>query len=146
MKKNGMIFLFGCCVYPTIEMLWRGRTHTSMALAGGICMVLINRICCEQLANKRLSLRCAAGSAVITGVELIFGIMVNRVFHLGVWDYSHLPLNFFGQVCLPFSIVWYALTAPACAVCRVCARLAEELKPGNVFLKHRENADLVRGL
>ena len=52
MKKNSLIFILGSCAYPTLEVLWRGYTHSSMALAGGVCMVLINRICCERMEKK----------------------------------------------------------------------------------------------
>ena len=108
MKRNGMLFLFGCCAYPTLEVLWRGYTHASMSLAGGMCMVLINKICCEKLGNKPLSLRCAAGSLLITAVDF--------------------------------------LTVPACAVCRVCVRLAGPSKSGDILLKDRKDTDLLRGL
>ena len=56
MKKNSLLFLVGSCAYPTLEMLWRGYTHSSMALAGGVCMVLINKICCERMQKKSLTL------------------------------------------------------------------------------------------
>ena len=28
-------------------------------------------------------------------------MLVNRVMHLGVWDYSAAPFNLLGQICLP---------------------------------------------
>lgn len=127
MKKNGMIFLFGSCAYPTLEVLWRGYTHASMALAGGMAMVLINKVCCEKLKKKSLTVRCTAGSLIITSVEFVFGIIVNRMMHLGVWDYSNLPLNLFGQICVPFSAIWFFLTIPASAICRFCGALAERI-------------------
>ena len=33
-------FLVGAVGYPALEMLWRRRTHPSMALAGGAGMAL----------------------------------------------------------------------------------------------------------
>ena len=54
----GLLFLTGSCVYPTLEMIWRGHTHFSMAFAGGACLCLINRICCEGMERKSLALRC----------------------------------------------------------------------------------------
>ena len=56
---------------------------------------------------------------VITAVELAFGEVVNRAMGLGVWDYSELPLNFMGQICLPFSAIWLALSFPALLAARV---------------------------
>lgn len=109
----------GSCAYPTLEMIWRGRTHYSMAIAGGMCMVLIEKICCEQLAGKSIPVRCLAGSGIITGVELCIGLLVNDLFKLNVWDYSDLPMNLFGQVCLPYSLLWFGLTLPAMALCKM---------------------------
>ena len=93
MSKEGAIFLAGSCAYPTLEMAWRGHTHYSMAIAGGLCLWLIDRVCCGALGGKSLFLRCLAGSGLITGVELAAGIVVNQIFGLGVWDYSQMPLN-----------------------------------------------------
>lgn len=122
MSKEGILFLTGSCAYPTLEMLWRGRTHYSMALAGGVCMVLIEKICCEKLKNKSLAVRCLAGSGIITGVELGTGIIVNDVMKLHVWDYSKLPMNVLGQICLPYSVLWFGLTLPAMALCKLVER------------------------
>lgn len=119
MNKDGILFITGSCAYPTLEMLWRGRTHYSMAIAGGICMVLIDRICCQKMKNKPLTLRCLAGSGIITGVELTTGLIVNDVMKLNVWDYSKLPMNIFGQICLPYSLLWVGITLPAMALCRL---------------------------
>ena len=33
-----MMFWIGAAGYPLIELWWRGRTHPSMALAGGLAM------------------------------------------------------------------------------------------------------------
>lgn len=121
--KDGLLFLTGSCAYPTLEMIWRGRTHASMAIAGGICMVLIDKICCEKLKGKNLAIKCLAGSGIITGVELGIGIFVNNLLKLNVWDYSQMPMNVLGQICLPYSLLWLGLTIPAMALCRVIERV-----------------------
>jgi len=41
---------------------------------------------------------------MITAVELATGLLVNRDHH--IWDYRSLPLNYQGQICLPFSLLW----------------------------------------
>jgi uncharacterized membrane protein len=30
-----------------------------------------------------------------------------------MWDYSTLPFNILGQICLPFSLIWIVLSFPA---------------------------------
>ena len=117
MRKDSILFLTSSCAYPTLEMACRGHTHYSMALAGGVCLCLIDHICCGMLEGRSLFTRCLAGSGLITGVELAAGIIVNQVMGLGVWDYSDMPMNIMGQVCLPYSVLWFGLTLPAMALC-----------------------------
>ena len=123
-RKNSLLFLAGSGLYPLLEVLWRGYSHASMALAGGVCLLLINAVCCEKMKKRSLPARCAIGSLIITVVEFLFGLLVNRVLHLHVWDYSALPLNIMGQICLPFSLIWFVLTIPASALCKLCCRLS----------------------
>lgn len=101
-------FLLGAAGYPLLELLYRGRTHYSMAIAGGISTCLISRVSrlhAPLLAKAGL---CGLG---ITGVELLCGQVWNRSH--AVWDYSRMPLNYRGQICLPFTLVWCALSAGA---------------------------------
>ncbi|MBO5253279.1 MAG: hypothetical protein J6C51_04975 [Clostridia bacterium] len=128
MVRSCLNFILGSTLYPVVEILWRGRTHSSMALAGGLCFVLIDIVCCRKMQKKSLAVKCAAGSLLITFVEFVIGVCVNLILKLNVWDYSALPLNILGQICLPFSAIWFVLTVPACALCSLCGRLAERIK------------------
>ena len=122
MKKNLFLFLAGGSLYPTLEMAWRGHTHFSMAIAGGACLCLIDRVCNGRLRGKPLYTRCAAGAAVITAVEFAVGLIVNTGLKLNVWDYSLMPLNIMGQICLPFTFLWAFVTVPAMGLCSICDR------------------------
>ena len=42
-------FLTGAVAYPALEMLWRGRTHASMALAGGAVLSVVGVSCAHTL-------------------------------------------------------------------------------------------------
>lgn len=55
-------------------------------------------------------LKCLIGMLIITGIELLFGVVFNILLDEKVWDYSRVPLNFLGQICLPFSIAWFGLS------------------------------------
>ncbi len=112
---EGVLFILGAIGYPLLELLWRGRTHWSMSLAGGLCLVLLLIISRIPLPRPFLWL---LGALAITGVEFAIGCIVNRWLHLGVWDYSALPLNLLGQISLPFSLIWFALSIPGIALCR----------------------------
>ncbi len=66
MKKDLFLFMAGGSIYPTLEVIWRGRTHISMAVAGGICLCLIDHICNRRMRRRPLLARCCAGSGIIT--------------------------------------------------------------------------------
>lgn len=98
-------FLLGGATYCTVEVLYRGHTHYSMFFAGGLILAIFY---CLQRTRPRLPLwlKCLVGAGIITGTELLFGLVFNRALGMGVWDYSGLPLNLWGQICLPFSLIW----------------------------------------
>lgn len=43
---------------------------------------------------------------LVTLLEGITGWAMDKIFHNKWWDYSNMPLNIGGYVCLPFSLVW----------------------------------------
>ncbi len=91
--KQSLIFCSGAAGYCLLELIWRGRTHWSMAAAGGMSLLLLNGLF-HRLRGFSLMARSAAGGGVITGVELVFGLIFNRILHLHVWDYSAVPGKF----------------------------------------------------
>ena len=47
---------------------------------------------------------------IVDTLELISGIILNRILVLNVWDYSNLKFNFLGQISLQSSIAWFFLS------------------------------------
>ena len=121
--KQGLLFLAGGCGYYALELLWRGWSHGSMFLAGGSCFLLLGKL---PRAHIPLLLKGLLGACVITTVELGTGLLFNR--HYQVWDYRHLPLNFFGQICLPFSLLWIPLSLGAMALYDALAKALSSKK------------------
>lgn len=111
-KEYAAIFGIGAIGYSAIEILWRGNTHWSMAIAGGICFTAIAAIE-KHCKGMRYLYKCIMGSAAITAVELCFGIVFNMLLHKNVWDYSGIKFNFLGQICLLYTVLWGFLTALA---------------------------------
>ena len=106
--KRLPLFLLGGAGYVGLELLWRGRSHSSMFLAGGTCFLLLGKLGRTKLPPVVQGL---AGAGVITAVELLTGIAVNRDF--GVWDYRTMPFQLGGQICLPYSLLWYPVSLGA---------------------------------
>ena len=110
-------FAAGGVGYCALETLWRGRTHPSMALCGGTVLAVFTKM--VRRGGSRLGL-CLRGCALITGCELLCGLVFNR--DRQVWDYSRLPGNFRGQICPLFSALWFLLCIPLCGLCPLLER------------------------
>ena len=99
--KRLALFCAGGLSYVGLELLWRGRSHGSMFLAGGGSFLLLGGL---GKATKSPVVRALGGAGIITGVELATGLLFNRSH--SVWDYRQLPYNIRGQICLPFFLLW----------------------------------------
>lgn len=111
--KNMILCCVGGALYIVIELLWRGYSHWTMFILGGICFFYIGLINEEFTWDMPLVKQMFIGAIVITMWEFLFGIIVNGVYNLNVWDYSNMPFNFLGQICLPYSILWFFISLPA---------------------------------
>ena len=101
-----LLFFLGGGGYVLIELLYRGRSHVTMFLAGGTAFLLLGKL---EEVRPRLPglLRPVAGAGIITMVELFFGMVFNRDYR--VWDYRGVPGNYLGQICPRFFLIWVAL-------------------------------------
>ena len=104
--KYVFLFATGGLLYNILEMLFRGWSHWTMFILGGVCFIclgLINEIIpWEMLLWQQVLI----GAGIITGLEFATGCMVSLWFGWGVWDYSQMPGNILGQVCPQFFALW----------------------------------------
>lgn len=107
-----LLFFIGGYVYCGVEILFRGFTHISMLIAGGICFILIGLL--NEAFPKRIALfsQMVLSSVIVTVVELLSGLVVNVWLGLNIWDYSNMPYNFLGQICLLYTNIWFILSLP----------------------------------
>lgn len=112
--KYAFLFLTGGFAYGAVEIIFRGYSHISMLVAGGICFLLIGLINERFPWKVSLISQMVISSLIITAVELITGLIVNVWLKLGVWDYSDQPYNFLGQICLLYTNIWFLLSL--CAI------------------------------
>ena len=119
MKSNTTLFkhlclmVIGALLYMGVEILYRGYTHWTMGVVGGMCFLLIGLINEYLSWETPLWLQSVIGSAIVTSLEFISGVVLNIWLGLGIWDYSRMPFNFMGQICLTFSIAWVGLSVVA---------------------------------
>lgn len=116
LSQGFFAFLMGFFIYSLIEILNRGYTHWTMSVTGGTVLAILYAINSRQ--TMTLIKSCFIGAFIITGIEFIVGIFDNIIMGWNVWDYSSMPLNLLGQICLPFSAAWFLLCIPAYYLCR----------------------------
>ena len=110
-----LIFLFvvGGILYAVIEILWRGYTHWTMAILGGMCFLVCGGLNEWLSWDTPLWIQALICCMAITAAELVAGLVLHVWLGLNIWDYSGLPYNLAGQVCLGYSCLWYMLSIPA---------------------------------
>lgn len=111
--KYTFLFLVGGFTYGCIEIISRGYSHISMLVAGGICFILIGLLNEVYSWNMAIVSQMAIAAVIITTVEFVTGVIVNLWLGLKVWDYSKLPYNLLGQICLLYTNLWFFLSLPA---------------------------------
>ena len=99
-----ILFVIGGLIYILIELVARGRTHWTMFIVGGVAFFLIGCIN-EKCRKMPLVRQMLIGAIMITALEFVCGCIVNLWLDWNVWNYSNMPFNLFGQICLPFSIL-----------------------------------------
>ena len=111
--KYIILFAIGGMAYFFLEVLVRGYSHYTMFLCGGACFV-----CCGLL-NESMKIKMSfisqmvLSALIITALELITGLIVNVWLKMDIWDYSGLPYNFKGQICLLYSFFWFLVSSVA---------------------------------
>ena len=109
--------MFGGACYGIVEILWRGRTHWSMLITGGVCFLTLFKLF-GRIKDFTMAKKCLIGSAVITAYEFVSGMFFNRILKLKVWDYSDRPFNIKGQICPLYSALWGLLCVPVNLICK----------------------------
>lgn len=116
--KPIILFLIGGGIYISIEIVYRyimnrPDTHWSMFILGGLVFILIGAIN-EYIAWEiPFWIQDFIGTSIVLILEFIFGCVLNLWLNLEVWDYTNMPFNVLGQICLPFALIWCVLVAVA---------------------------------
>lgn len=108
-----VLWCIGGLIYVCCELLFRGYSHWTMFLVGGICFVLIGAI--NELIPWEMPIwqQDIIGAVIVTAIEFVSVCIINIWLGWDVWDYSDMPFNILGQICLPFTVIWLLLAIVA---------------------------------
>lgn len=96
--------------YLFTEIIYRGGSYWQMALVGGTAGTLTGLASNGTKWNLPLLLQGLIGMVICTLCEFAGGCYFNLYLNCNLWDYSNLPLNFLGQICIYYSIAWFFLS------------------------------------
>lgn len=107
--KNIILFFIYGILYYAIEIAYRGWSDWRMIIVGGICAICTGKL--NECIDWSVSFwkQVLYGEIIVLLVEFISGCILNIGLRLNIWDYSSLPFNIYGQICLPFAILWIPL-------------------------------------
>lgn len=93
-------------MYILLELLWRGHSHWTMFILGGLCFVMLGGI--NEILSWEMPLwqQALIGTAMVTMAEFVTGCIVNIRFGWQVWNYTHMPGNILGQICPQYVLFW----------------------------------------
>ena len=114
--------IFGGGVYIIIEILYRGYSHWSMAIAGGVSFLLLHGLF-SKFSGMHMILKLVACLIIISSVEFLVGYIVNMRFRWNIWDYSNHRYNLCGQVCLRYSLTWALFAIPISLISHIWGML-----------------------
>ncbi|AZV56809.1 hypothetical protein [Clostridium sp. AWRP] len=127
-------------IYMVLEGLWRGWTHISMLVVGGLSAFFIGRLNEHpQFYDKKMWQECLIGTIIALILEFTSGMILNVWLDLDIWDYSNEPFNLYGQICLPYAVLWFFLVPFAIYVDDYLRyKLFEEKKPAGLLKNYKD--------
>ena len=110
-----LLCTWGATIYFFLEVGYKSLTGhperiswTMLAVAIILC-IPVERCGAELPWDCPLWLQALCCAILVTAVEFVSGLVLNVWLGLDIWDYSHLPFNLMGQICLQFFFVWWGL-------------------------------------
>ncbi|WP_246562066.1 putative ABC transporter permease [Geobacter grbiciae] len=80
-----------------------------LILYGTGALVLMGATALLQTADAGFAVKTLVYFVATTGLELLSGVIAQRLFHAHLWDYSDERFHYKGHICLKFSLYWIAL-------------------------------------
>ena len=110
-----LLWTWGGTVYFLMEVAYKTATghperiSWTMLVLAILLSIPLERFGAELPWEMPLMLQSVICTVAITATELVAGLILNVWLGLGVWDYAHLPLNLWGQICAQYTLLWYIL-------------------------------------
>lgn len=120
----------GGTIYYSLELWFRGFSHWSMFVLGGFVLLFCVRQGIRMKWTEGLVIQIIRAVIYTVSLEFVTGIVFNKWLRKSIWDYTDQPMNLWGQVCVPFMIIFSGLILLAIVLGGVLSNvLYKEMKP-----------------
>lgn len=143
--RKFILFLTGFCVYITIEVCYRGISYPIMGVCGGIILLIIDNINDSISWNMDIILQGCIGALTATIFEFVIGSICLYCKLPMMWDYSDMPFNLNGIICLPYSLLWIVISILGIFIADAINYYVFDIQPipyyklfGHTVLKYRK--------
>lgn len=110
-----LLWTWGGTLYFLLEVAYKTATGHQESISWTMLVLAIILCIPVERAGYQLPWECPlwlqamACAALVTITEFAAGCVLNLWLGLDIWDYSDIPFNLLGQICLPFSLAWWVL-------------------------------------
>lgn len=110
-----LLWVWGGTVYFLLEVGYKSltshpeRISWTMLVVAIILCIPVERCGAELPWDWPLWLQAICCATLLTAAELAAGVVLNLWLGLGVWDYSQMSGNLWGQICPQFTLLWWGL-------------------------------------
>ena len=101
--------------YYAIEGIWGinsngGWANIFMLPIGGLCGILAGGLNQNKhFYRLKMIWQSFFGAIIVLIAEFASGLILNIWLNMNIWDYSDLPFNIMGQICLLYGILWFLM-------------------------------------
>ena len=110
-RVSEIVFLMaaGGSIYYLIEIGFRGYSHWTMFVLGGLALAFCSFQGEVMRWSEPMWLQIVRAVLFLTSLEFATGIICNKWLKIGIWDYADQPFQLWGQICLPFVVMFSGL-------------------------------------
>lgn len=110
-RVSEVMFLMaaGGSLYYLIEIGFRGYSHWTMFMLGGLALTFCSFQGEVMHWSEPLWLQIFRAVLFLISLEFTTGIICNKWLKIGIWDYRDQSFQLWGQICLPFIVLFSGL-------------------------------------
>ncbi len=132
-----LMFSTGTVIGAFFELFLTERAVIASAVTMGVFWVVIHRIN-HVVGEESIFTKALLAMFAITAFELIGGVIINRIMHLDMWNFSDRSMHVLGQICPSECVLRFITAIPIIYISTFIDRsIVPYLNGGPMFITRR---------